>query len=117
MIWSALALRSLKGLSEINICPVFTEPPPPPAPPIKPPTASTLGLSKTLRLIARKSCCMAPYEMLCEAMMLPFRRPVSSCGKKPLGTRTYSTPARTITSTVTSPISRVWLITQPRVRS
>ena len=67
---------------------VFTVAPPPPPPPVKPITLSTAGSSAMSSTTAVSFCCIAWNEMSCAAWMVPVSRPVSCCGKKPLGTMT-----------------------------
>ena len=77
-------LRSSSGLRVMNMLPRVAAPPPPPP---KPHDVSTPGSSATMvDELRRASRFMASKEMSCSATMEPPRRPVSCCGKKPLGT-------------------------------
>ena len=79
-------LRSLSGFNVTNIEPEFREPNPPP--PVNPMTVSTAGSARTMSMKVASFCCIAWKEMLWSARMKPISRPVSCCGKKPLGTIT-----------------------------
>ena len=59
----------------------ITEPPP-----VNPTTLSTAGSCCTMSTNAASFSLMAGKEMSCAPTMEPVSRPVSCCGKKPLGT-------------------------------
>ena len=80
MIWSAVSLRF--SLSDTNMRPELL-------PPVKAVTFSTSGSRCTMPASFTSRCCMAWKELDWSATIEPFSRPVSCCGKKPLGTITY----------------------------
>ncbi len=82
MIAWAEALRSASGLSETNMLAVL---PPPRPPPVKETTFSTAGSFSTIRMRMLSFVSSAGNEVSWAASTLPFSRPVSCCGKKPLG--------------------------------
>ena len=59
------------------------------APPVKPTTFSTAGSLPTIFMKSASFWRIAWNEMLWSAWMPPTSRPVSCCGKKPLGMITY----------------------------
>ncbi len=81
MTASAVILRSVRGLSDMNTKPELVCPPP-----VKPTTLSTAGSLRTIAMNCVSFCCIDWNEMLWSAWMPPMTRPVSCCGKKPLGT-------------------------------
>ena len=78
--WSAEILRSLSGFSVANTKPELVE-----KPPVKPTTVSTAGSWRTISTNWLSFRRIAWKEMLWSARMPPMMRPVSCCGKKPLG--------------------------------
>ena len=68
----------------MNIAPELRWPPP-----VKPITFSTAGSWRTISTKSASFFRIAWNEMLWSAWMYPTSRPVSCCGKKPLGTMTY----------------------------
>jgi hypothetical protein len=85
MTSSADSLRSLLGLSEMKTKPPLVWPPPWEPPPVNPTTVSTAGSACTSFTNSRSFFSMAWKEIDWSAWMPPVRRPVSCCGKKPLG--------------------------------
>jgi hypothetical protein len=83
MIWSAVACAR-ERLEDMKTRPVLVVVPPPP--PGESTTVSTAGILLRDRGQLWIFCCIAWNEMSWSAMMLPFKRPVSCCGKKPFGT-------------------------------
>ena len=87
MIWSAVALRSLRGFRLMKKRPVLVVC----EPPVAPTAEVKLAMSGSLARIAA-SCCwrstIAANEMSCAASDTPVMNPVSCCGKKPLGMTT-----------------------------
>jgi hypothetical protein len=84
MISSALACRWLCGFSVMKKRPVFS----PGEPPLGPTDEAKLAMSGSLAMTAASACCfsiMPANEMSCAASEMPVIRPVSCCGKKPLG--------------------------------
>ena len=71
----------------MNTRPVLVVVPPPP--PVNASTLATPGSCITMPASAWIFFCMDWKEMAWSATMLPFNRPVSCCGKNPLGTTTY----------------------------
>ncbi len=80
MTASEPSLRSLRGLRFTNM-----KPPPARPPPVKPTTVSTAGSRRMMFTSWRSLPCKASNEMLWSARSPPLMRPVSCCGKKPLG--------------------------------
>src|SRR6266850_6789599 len=60
--------------------------------------------------------CMAWKDVSWSAWMDPLRRPVSCCGKKPLGTIVYRNTVATIVARVTSSVTGWWASTQCSAR-
>ncbi len=93
--------------------PVFEVPPPP----ANPTTVSTAGSLRTMST----NCCIlalsAAKEMSCSACTDPPTRPVSCCGKKPLGTITYKYTLSTAVPSVTASVSGWCRSTHRRQRS
>ena len=79
------SLRSSIDLSETNTRPVFVVFW---LPPMKATTSVTAGSAFTMLTKSAIYMRVAGEEMSCSAWMLPMSRPVSCCGKKPLGTTT-----------------------------
>ncbi|KAG1433860.1 hypothetical protein G6F57_021881 [Rhizopus arrhizus] len=75
-----------------------------PSTPMKDDTACTSGSSSTSRAAACWRSAIAGNEMDCGAWVMAWIRPVSCCGKKPLGTTMYST---TVSANVPSATSSV----------
>ncbi|MCY1233991.1 hypothetical protein D9M72_465580 [compost metagenome] len=67
-----------------NICPVLRC-----EPPVKPVTFSTAGSDCTILIKLSSLPRMAWNDVAWSARIKPISRPVSCCGKKPLGTITY----------------------------
>ena len=82
MICWAEALRSLRGFSVMNRLPLL---PARPLPPIAIAMLATSGSACTI--LPSSSCCffIAANEMSCEASEVAVIRPLSCCGKNPLG--------------------------------
>ncbi len=55
-------------------------------PPVKPTTLSTAGSPCTMAMNCVIFCCMSWNEIAWSAWTMPITRPVSCCGKMPLGT-------------------------------
>ena len=75
-----------------------------PSTPMNEDTACTSGSSSASRAAACWRSAMAVNEMDCGACVMAWIRPVSCCGKKPLGIRMYSS---TVSANVASATSRV----------
>ena len=82
--WSALSLRWFTGLSTMNMKAELRWPPP-----VKPTTLSTAGSARTTARKRSSRARMAWNEVAWSACIEPMMRPVSCCGKKPLGITTY----------------------------
>ena len=78
--WSADTLRSDSGFRVANRKPELVW-----KPPVKPTTFSIAGSSRTMATNWRNLRRIAWNEMLWSARMPATIRPVSCCGKKPLG--------------------------------
>jgi hypothetical protein len=78
---SAPTLRSRRGFNWMKARPVLLL-----LPPVNPVTFATAGSACTISINCFIFCAMAVKEMSCEACTDPIMRPVSCCGKKPLGT-------------------------------
>jgi len=78
--WSAVASRSASGFRVAKRNPELVCPPP-----VKPATLSIAGSDRTISTNWRNFRRIAWKEMLWSARMPPMMRPVSCCGKKPLG--------------------------------
>ena len=61
----------------------------PKPPPVTAVTVSTAGSARTMRTITAIFSCIDWNEVVWSARMKPTRRPVSCCGKKPLGVAIY----------------------------
>ena len=78
--WSAVTSRSLSGFRVAKMKPELVCPPP-----VNPATLSMAGSERTISTNCRNFRRIAWKEMLWSARMPPISRPVSCCGKKPLG--------------------------------
>jgi hypothetical protein len=83
MTWSALTLRIERGFSVTNMKPELRAPPP-----TNPTTFSTAGSERTIVMKSASFCCIDWNEVLWSAWIEPPMRPVSCCGKNPLGMKT-----------------------------
>jgi len=86
-------------------------------PPVKPLTLATAGSVLTMSIMSLSLEDIAWNEMLWSAWMLPMMRPTSCAGKKPLSTRTYSTPLAKMVSSSTSRVSPGWRSVASSVRA
>ena len=68
-------------------------------PPSVKPTLITAGSWRTMSAIVLERSLIAANEMSCAPSAIPAMKPVSCCGKKPLGMKTYS--ATVVTSVAT----------------
>ena len=101
-----IGARSLRGLSEMNMRPLFCAPPPP----LNELTAATLGSARTIAAARSCSCTISGKLVSSAASVLAWIWPMSSSGKKPLGMATNShAVAAKVSSAITS--------TKPRWRS
>ena len=83
MIWSAVALRSARGFKVMYMRPLLSA-----EPPLAPIDIATLATSGSACTIAPNCCCssdIASNDTSCAASEMPVMRPVSCCGKNPLG--------------------------------
>ncbi len=93
---------------------VFAEPEPPP---LNATSDSTAGSSPIVCANCESSRFICCDDVSWSAWIVPLRRPVSCCGKKPLGTMMYSQTVKPMVPSVTSSVMRWWRSTQPSVRS
>ena len=56
-------------------------------------------------------------EMFCAPSAMPWIRPVSSCGKKPLGISMNSTPVKATVEIMTIKVTKRWRSATTRPRS
>ena len=77
--------------------------------------STTAGSFRTIVTICCSFCCIAWNDVLWSACMLPTRRPVSSSGKRPLGTSIYSQIFNPIVTTHISMIKTPWRNDQSNV--
>ena len=111
-IWSAVSLRSDSGFRVTNICPVLRW-----EPPVKPVTLTTAGSDWTILMKLSSLVRISWNDVAWSARMKPIRRPVSCCGKKPLGTITYRyTFSATVSSSTIQTIGP-WRSATPSVRA
>ncbi|MNT15012.1 hypothetical protein D3C72_1500430 [compost metagenome] len=76
-----------------------------PSTPMNEDTACTSGSSSTRRAAVCWRSAMAGKEMDCGAWVMAWIRPVSCCGKKPLGTTMYSSTVSAKVATATTRVS------------
>jgi len=86
---SALSPRSSSGLSCTNIRPALAAPLELPDPPVNAITLSTASSALTIDANCVSSLLIDWNDVSWSAWIAPVKRPVSCCGKKPLGTITY----------------------------
>ncbi len=80
MIWSAFSLRLSRGDRLMVMLAWLT------LPPIKKPTPAMSGSWVSTWATALTFCAALAIEASCEVIITPLRKPVSCCGKKPVGT-------------------------------
>jgi hypothetical protein len=85
MTWSALSLRSPRGLSSMNMNPLLMLL----KPPVKETMCATAGCESTTAFARSCRAFMAGKEMSSGASEVPASAPVSCWGKSPLGTTAY----------------------------
>src|SRR5436190_367082 len=90
-----------------------------PSTPMNEETLSTAGSCSSTRASASCRCAMAAKDTDCGASVMPWMRPVSWGGKKPLGVRTYRTTARVMANSrnsrpMTSPMNKSGISTAMR---
>ncbi len=110
MIWSGVAFRSSLGLRDRNTRPVLVMPPPP----TWAMTCSTPGSPWTMSERARMRPRMAWKEVSWSAWIMPFMRPPSCWGKKPLGTTMNRATVVTTVPRATRSTGNWWRSTHSR---